>query len=619
MSTRKIITAVVLVSLVLGTAAFCVAEDEPTIDVDVVFSATKTEQSPDELTTTMSVFDEQDIEESEANNLYDILEDAPSIDIVRSGSPGGQLSIFGRGGESNHTLFLVDGVKANLPTVGQADIADFSLDQVGRVEAVSGPMGTLYGSEAMTGVIQVFTAPGWQIDNSVEAGYGTDGQGRLSFSYGKGDGDTGFGFSGSFDQHDGFYRANDDYERRTFVGRWDTECAGGDLTWTGRYFDTEKGMPAQPHLAFDPNDRLDKDGIISGLTWNRYGADTHQRFQLSYFNTSTHDNNPANPGAVGSSDQTTDIDASVKGAEFQQDWYRGTQTYTLGAEYREREADFHYVAPGWGMDDRYDESNDNKAAFAQMQADWGGWDVVTGVRWEDNEQFGSDTNYRAGVSRFSETANLRWWANYGTAFRAPTLTELYYPNTGNTDLKPEENTGWEIGLGTAPDQPTQVALTYFENDFDNLIDFDATAWRTVNAGKATTRGYELTIDGPVGTSLSHELSVRRLSYWTGSGDPLLRRPKWMLAEKLRYSSGRTSAVVNLRYVGKRMDNDFQPPFQPDEWGGYLVVDVAASRQISDSGTELWLQADNVLDHDYEAVAGYPAPDFNLIAGVRTPL
>lgn len=624
---RQLLAHLAVLAFLLCMGAAVAEDDEQVVDVEVVYSSTKTDVPADELTESVSVIGQDEIEQSSAVNVVDLLKEIPGVEVVQTGSVGSTVSIFMRGGNSSHTLVLVDGIKINSPTTGAVDLCDMTLDGIRRIEIVRGPMGTLYGSEAMTGVIQIFTAAGPQVEDHVRLGAGSDGIALGSFAYGTGEGETGFSLSGSWRQADGFHFERDDYDGFTAAARYDARAAGGIITLTGRYSDYDKSLYGFPYLPEDPNRVQSSESLIAGLAWNRYGDDAHTRVQVSYFDSGLTDDDPEN--AAGAGNTYTDIDATVTGIELQHDWYKGRNTFTLGAEYLQREADYAYT-DAWS-NDAYDESNDNTSVFGQWQLRGDGIDFTAAARYDDNENFGSDTNFRLGIGGDRASDQLRWWANYATAFRAPSLNELYYPNWGDPDIEPESSKGYEIGLWQGLGEDASVQLVYFHNDFDDLIatiatDDPAYTWgsKAGNINNATTEGCEFIYTSQLSDLFSHELSITRMNTWTDSTTPLIRRPEMSGSYRLAYHDGRTAAAVRVGYTGERWDNDYNgPPWGTgrglDIWGRYWVVNLEASHALTDDGTELWLRVNNVLDDEYEAVAGYPAPDLHFYGGIKKPL
>lgn len=620
MSMRQVFPAMLILAMLLGLAAFAVAQDDATVDVEVVYSATKTPQAVDECTTSTTVITRDDIEKSNAQNVYELLKSVPGVTVMQQGSPGGAAAVFVRGGNSNHTLVLVDGIKINSPAQGAADLSDFSLDQIQRVEIVRGAMSNLYGSDAVSGVIQIFTAPGAQIDDNISLGAGNAGNRKASFAWGEGEGETGLSFAGSYYTTDGFHFDNDDYDGLTVSGRYDTRFAGGLLTWTARYFDCEKGNAGDPPaLNPDANYRISKDGILSGLSWNRDTESAHQRFQVSYFDTSIDSNNPGDYAGDLSYYFGT-IDTTTTGVEFQQDWYVGDDTYTLGAEWLQRKANMSstsddWMNPGTPSTSSFDKSNDNKAVYGEAQKRCGNLNVILGARYDDNENYGSDLNWSAGVSQVYNGGDSRWWANYGTAFKAPTLNDLYYPGFSNPALQPEESKSWEIGLSNKAGEAT-TQLVYFHNEFDNLIAFDPVLYVPSNIAQAQTSGFELSYTAPLAEKWNQELAITRLNTWTSSTTPLLRRPRYTASYTLGYSGEKTSAQIELLAVGSRYDVD---GYGYAKVSRYYTANVSATHQLNADGAELWLRIENAIDRDYEAINDYPSPGVNFVAGVRYPL
>lgn len=593
-------------SLLAGGALVADTDEEPAIEVEVTFSATRTEERATDVAASVYTIDRDEIERSQAETVVDLLRMLPGIHVIQQGGFGGATTVVNRGGNSTGTLVMIDGVRINNPMLGGADLANLTLDQVQRVEVVKGPFTTLYGADAMSGVVQIFTASGAQTDDNLRAGAGNYGSSRVDFSWGTGEGLQGLGISGSWLQTDGV-RENSDYDGYTVAGRYDHPVAGGVLTATARWFDYDLGVPG-PTTFPTPEDHQSTTTGLASLMWTREGLSSRDTIRLGYWQEEYEYDYMDFQGAT----QMSTAEPTFFEASYQRDWMTEDATWTLGGEWRTKEADYSDTSLG-----RYSADDDSKAVFGQVQLRPGPWRIVAGGRWQDYDLFDSETTWRAGVTRIFNDGEWGAWANYGTAYRVPTFNELFFPGSGNDDLVPETSDSWEVGLWNSLDGAT-IDVVYFNNEFDNLIEWREVqqfVWQPVNVARARTEGVEVSARRQHGEHWSDRLSVTRLKWWT-DGNPLLRRPDWTASYSVGYDADRTQAQLDILYVGDRLDAVTFPG--PDPVASYYLVNLGVTQDLG-SDLELWVRANNLLDEDYEATANYPSPGLSILAGLSTDL
>lgn len=585
----------------------CWAVDDPAIEVGVTFSATRTTERATDVSASVSTIDQEQIERLPVGNVTDLLQTLPGLHITSNGGFGGAESIILRGASNTQTLVLIDGVPVNNPMLGGSDLSNLTIDGIGRIEVVKGPYTTLWGADAMAGVVQIFTAPGARTDDMIQVGAGNYGTARADFSWGTGAGETGLGLSGSWLQTDGV-RENSDYDGFTVVGRWDERVAGGLLTLTSRVYDYDLGVPGS--TAFPtPNDSQNSRAWISSLAWSRESLRNRDTLRLGYWNQDIEFNYTDFFGAP----QHSIGEPSFMGAGWQHDFIGDESEVSLGIDWQRFEGDFNDSSLG-----RYSAENDQKSVFGQVQWRPGDWRFVGSARWQDEDLFDSETTWRVGATRLF--AGGRWgaWANYATGYRVPTFNELYYPGSGNPDLSPETSKSWEVGAFNELESGDVINLVYFHNDFEDLIEWREISqfvWQPVNIADATTQGVEISVRRDHGERWFERCGLSKLD-WSTDGDPLLRRPDWTANYSLGFEGGRTRAQLDFVYVGDRLDAVTFPG--PNEVGSYYLLNLGATHQVTDD-IDVWVRANNLLDRDYEAAANYPAPGLNFTAGISTAL
>lgn len=600
-----------ILGMALGLAMTVVpaAADEPSVDVTVVYGATRSDAKATDVAATVHSIDVEEIERLPVRNVADLLRTVPGIHVVQQDSRGGATSIFMRGANSNQTLVVVDGVRINNPMNGGVDLGNLTLDQVQRIEVVKGPFTTLYGSDAVGGVIYIFTKPGSQVEDEVSVGGGSFGTITARAAVGGGVGDRGWGLSGSWIDTDGSRDVNSQYRGFTAAGRFDTPLAGGVLTLSGRFQDYDRGVPGSTFFP-TPTDHQDYRMMLGSLSWKREGLSSRDTVRLGTWQedyTLDYTDWLLTP-------QVAQADPTYYEANWQHDFVFNSGEVNVGVDWRRFKGDYNDT--GMGV---YSESNDSKAAYAQVQLRPGrDWRVLGGARVQDDDLFDSDPTWRAGVTRLLNDGHSGVWAGWGTAFKAPTFNDLFFPGSGNTALRPETSRGWEIGAWSEVNSTAKAELVFFHHRFEDLIqwapDPGSGFWFPFNIGAARTQGFELSFSQQLDEQVNHGASLTLLN-WTTNGTPLLRRPDLQFSYNLGYTGDRGSAQLEASYVGKRLDVF---GFSTEPASAYLVFNLSGQYELG-SGTDAWLRVENLFDAEYEAAAGYPSPGFGIYGGITREL
>ena len=586
---------------------------------DVVVTATRNATPVTEVGSSVTVISRAEIANSQVRTLPDLLRESAGVSVVQSGGPGGQTSVFTRGLGSGQTLFMIDGVRINNPVFGTASLANLTPDQVERVEIVRGPQSTLYGADAMAGVINIITCKGTgPLSGAVtlEGGsYGTFNQ-LANVSIATNKFTAAAALSHSFT--DNPFR-NDDFDNLTFagtVGYQVLEKAALDATF--RFTTTDTGLNSYfPTSKFaDLTDRMHDHNYFGRVGLK---VDVTDVWQQTFFIAETHEE----LFEVGQypSDLRTDLTQigwqnDVKLADWNTltaglDWYLNHGAYnTSGAT-------------------PFDKSNDDVAGYVQDQATFFNRLTLTaGMRYDHNSQFDDAVTGRgAGVLRFDETGT-RLKASGGSAFKAPTLTQLYqnYPESwgygpylANPNLKPEESTGWDAGFEQDIGPRLTGSVRYFENNIHNQIasipanpaDPYGTNL-TQNIGRVRTGGVELGIEARPITNLTCFANYTWLMEAKGlTGNPLtprLRKPEHAanLGASYRFFD-RVTAHTSLTLVGSRYDVGFVRNGGYAKWNLGLTGDITKHLQA-------FVRLENLLDEKYAEVIGYPSLGRTVIGG-----
>ena len=580
----------------------------------VMVTAARVPEPEDQSFFSSTVLTRADIEARQVSSVQELLADLAGINVDSSGGLGQQSSVFIRGADSDHTLLLIDGVRVGSATLGIAPFEIIPLEQIDHIEVVRGPRSTLYGSDAVGGVIQIFTRqagePGATLGGSAMTGsYDTHeltgyaaARGRSAWGSLSGDVLTTAGLAaclpsavaGCFDP--AAPRLPDGHQNRSgslSAGAQLTEqlTASADLLYT-------HGWTAFDGAGFD--DRLDfQEKVCSAHLDQALGSGWHLKLMAGRDVDDERDFLDHTP--VGT------FDTVRNSASLQADGKLGAALRLIsGIDYEDVhvDSDTPFAVT----------SRTTRAGFSELHADLGGWSALAGARYEDNEQFGAHWTGNLGLGR-RLGEGVRFILTWGTAFRAPTFDELYFPGFGNPNLKPETSQSWETGLdGTgAAGGALRWSLHAYQTTIDEEISIDPLTFLPLNINRSRIRGVELQgdwhgADWVVGGQLTG-LEPLNVSPGAGYDDLLPRRAQQSASLTLRRllraaAAGGADGSVGLvaRWEGRRYD-DLANTLP---MGGYLTVDLLTQWRLARDWT-LEAKAANVFDRSYQTAAYYAQP------------
>lgn len=581
------------------------ADDLP----NMVVTPTDTPQSPEDVNASTTIITRQEIEQSGAQSLDELLVGVPGVSVANSGGYGKQSSLFMRGTSSNHTLVLIDGVRINTATQGAALIQYIPLDQIERIEVVRGPRSSLYGSDAMGGVIQIFTRKTnkpFSASSAVTVG----NQGTTHFQQflgGNVDG-TRWNLSlGTFktsgqDQYPGYEPDNDGYDNQSIN-------AGAEHSFAGRLTLGANLYRAQGNTQFDdpynPGNLPNTDFVQQVLS-------THANYLLS-------DSLLWKTQLSRSEDRDREYakGAATSNTIGRRDTLRSTLDYVLSENETltggiERSQDHVKSSVDYAQTGRF-----NNAVFVQSLGNLGGFSHQLALRYDDNQQFGSAVTGNA-VFGYKVSKAFSPYISYGTAFVTPTFVDLYYPNYGNPNLKAEKGHTLELG---AKGQFTDWHYTadIYESRIRDMIAYTA-SYQLDNINKSRIRGAEVS----VGTTLAGWALNLAAGYTDAIDDStdqkLIRRPKWNGNASLYKDFGRLGFRTEVQAQGYSWDNYYDPSnvFSSGQrviLGGFALTNVALTWQAR-KDLQLEGRVDNLFNRDAVTVAGYSGRSRLVLGTVR---
>ena len=587
----------------------------------IVVTASRTAQSVDDALAPVTVITRDQIEQSQAQDVPELLERTPGIQVTRTGGPGAIASIFIRGASSSQTLVLVDGVRVNSSAAGGPSLQYLNPDMIERIEVVRGPHSSLYGADAVGGVIQIFTRKGsGKPALSMTVGGGSRGTGDYALQYGGQSGNTRFHFGAKLYETKGFdvtpekngaLGDKDAYRNKSLAASLshrfdnDTEIGFNAMNSEGKIeFDNTFSPDDKPYTDFTDSSASAYISLPLSDIWQtrletgwmrNYGyqrkkdasgndvADNHFR---TWRNTVTWQNDIA--------------------------WHEG-QLLTAGLDYYNDRADSS--SPYVDANGKPEDSRDNKAIFIQNQSQFDGHDLQLGLRHDDNEAYGENTtgNIAWGVDLPSQ---MRLITSYGTAFRAPTFNDLYYPDTwgskGNPNVKPEESENISLEL-RGKHNPVNWSVSVFQNNIDDMIQWTEVAageYTPSNVNKARIRGIEAQLDTV--------LAAWKINTTLTLLDPEDRQTDKQLVKRAKQmftvNADRQYGVFSIGGSFRAQSKTYNDAANEEELPGFGTVDIRAGYRFS-SSLKGQIKMVNLLDKDYQTTKGYNSEPFGVFASV----
>jgi vitamin B12 transporter len=633
---------------IIALAAALASETSETSDI-VLVTGTRVPVEAERLPIRIDTLTRETIEVEGLTDLVSALSRYPGISAVQSGSLGATTSIFTRGTNAKHTLVLFDGVRVNDASTpaGQFDPGQDALGDLDRVEIARGPLSSLYGSDAIGGVINLIPRRGGNTGFSpyLDLSAGSFNTIRILAGAAGTSGALEYGLSAERQQSDGF---NATPARMALAGN---ERDGGEistLTATASYalgnrftlsglvrhressseFDTFSGGPGFSQRADDPDlevSRNDQTFWRTGLGWQSADARLSSALRIGEVR---NDRQSSDAGAV------TDSYASRRRfVEWLNTWqpegFDGLEPVIAFGLQAERDS----IATDTAFANPLSRAENNVGAYLNVQARAASmFDLSGSLRVDDFDGFGTQTTWALGVVWNVPASPVQLFARYATAFKAPTLSERFASSaftTPNPDLEPETAESWEAGARASFEldggRLANLSLSYFdtrvENLIENVFDFTTFTGTNQNVGQADISGIELAGRLDITRTLQVDADYAYVEADNGvTGTPLLRRPRhawsaglvWRPVEALSLAARyqRTGARRDVTYDDGGFFVSGNAPVP-----GYELVNVSGQWRFN-AQTSAFITVTNAFDAVYEQPAAFAAAPRSVMAGLR---
>ena len=632
---------------VLLLPAFSFGESLPTSsDVQildpVVVTATKTPVPLRQVTSAVEVVTEEDLKRRQVKTLLEAFRLTQGTAVLQNGGPGGVANVRMRGGTSSQTLVLIDGAIVNSATLGSFNFAHLTTDNIEKIEIVRGAQSTLWGADAMGGVINITTKRGQgspkagaffeygSFNTLREGGHLSGSKGPVDFSFGLSRWDT-TGISQINDRRGATER--DAYRNWQASSRLGMALPrNGRLDFNFRWWKASLNIDS----SFGPSDvigaRNDSERFIfsgqyrqSWTDWWTHGLTLSRSQDAGLYDPGTLQRNLSTGMTrvpFGGPNETRVVANRI---ESQHD-FRLNQYVTLTAGYQLRE---QLGENDTGLSEKIVSSH---AGFGQMQLNlFNRFLATAGVRYDAYNVFGEATTYRVTGGYLVRETNTKIRSSYATGFRAPTISELFWPGFGNPDLEPETNQSFDVGVDqTLFADRVKISGGYFWNRYRDLIQTIQSAevcgtgsfganYCPVNVASAKSQGWEATMnvvmvqDHPWVKRLELKGQyTRTLTRDLGAGSRLIRWPVDQASLSLYYRPvDSLNVILDFRFAGSQFNNRENT----QRVNSFNVINLAVNYEISDH-FQAYVRVDNLFDEEYEEVLYFGTPGSSMFGGIR---
>ncbi len=602
---NKTLTQIAVASALLSSASSAVANANANANADdasfeqIVVTANRSQQDQFLSLSATQVIDEAQIKAIQPQNITELLSTIAGVTVANLGGAGQSASVFMRGTNGNHTLVLVDGVRVGSATLGTTSFSSMSVNLIERIEVVKGPRGALWGSDAIGGVIQIFTKNLQSGEGIVTAGIGSNGYWKTEAAIGLGDEFNSLTIAAALEESNGFNSTDydgqedkDGYDRQSFSINGQSKLTDEySLNLVSRY--EQGGSKYDSKWGGSDENEHENYSVKVGGAYNSENILVETSFAKSQDQGGTFAGN-ADPKVVN--EITTERDQFGLLAQYELsdntsfitgfDWYKERVSNT-GSDY---------------------EINKRKASAVFVQALHQVESVLLEVAVRKDDIQGLDKEVTYNLSAGYQLSD-DWLVSLskGTGFKAPTFNDLYWPGSGNPGLDPEKVESTEILVRNQFDDGS-LEISLYDTKIENLIAWaedDEGNWAPANIDNATAKGVDLTVSLQTG-DFSHLLAAAYVETEDkSSGKELLRRPKVTATYTLGYQVDALTANLVLDYRGESKDNKYSQI----TLGSVLLTNLTLSYQFSDK-IAVTGKVNNLFDRDYTVAEHYLTDGIN---------
>lgn len=567
----------------------------------------------------------KEIEATKYIDISNVLRGVQGMETTRTGNFGGLTDVFIRGAASSHTLVLIDGVKVNSPTTGGFDFSNIDISNIERIEILRGPQSTLYGSEAIGGVINIITKRGKgkpSFNILQEAG----SQGTLRSVLGFNgeitsdakNSDSTMDYSFIYSQTNvssGFYasrfRGNRERDRvrkesfslSTGLNFSSTKRLNLTINHNTSFLELDKWdfSGGTMQVVDDPNYTEEMQNTLFSLSYKQDGKPHSSQTTLAFIDTTLEGSDPDdffNNYKIDTQNLRFEHFSNFKITEY--------YTFSSGFEYRKEKGK---------NQNNFNKFITNRAFFIQndLKLFQEKLNFVSGLRNDEHSKFGSKNTYRLALSYYIPEYTTLFHTSYGTAFRAPSLNELFYPfGIGNEELAPEESWGYDVGVRRRLLRgKLELDLTYFFNSIKELIEFVPPTFKAENVDRAKIKGFEFKINYLPFSWLNGSFGFTQMQTKDLEKDrPLARRPKFKYTNQLIIKPIDTLNIISTTsIIQKRIDTD------GSDLDNYLREDLTINYQLKQD-KEVYVRFENLFNRRYEEIRFYDTPGFSFYTGIN---
>ncbi len=569
----------------------------------LTITATRTEQAT-RLVSSVQI-NRDEIEKFQAKSVEDVLRGIAGINIVNNGGLGKSTSIFLRGTESDHVLVLIDGIRVGSATLGSTAFQHLPINEIESIEVIRGPRSSLYGSEALGGIIHIRTRKGADaiIKPTFSVGIGSNDRYQASVGASGRYENSWYNLNLSHEQTNGFNSCSNALSFGCFTNEPDDDGYRNEAGSIRIGHNFSDWLSLEGHALYSDGDTQFDGSFVNQTDFVQQVFGGQAKIKATdFWNISLRggESSDRSKNALNGIQQTS-FNSKRQSISAQNDFtFLDNQIFTLGYDYLHDEVD---------SSTDYDESSRyNHAYFSQFQGNYQQHQLILGFRQDFNQQFGRFSTWNAAWG-YEFSNSILFSASYGTAYKAPTFNELYFPGFGNSALDPERSRSYEIGL-SGPHPWGNWAVNGYLTYIKNLIAFDADIFAPSNIDQARIFGLELTGDAHI-----YDFDVRaNLSLLNpenqGGGDNdgniLARRAETIFRLDIDRSWDDFSFGSTINAEGRRFDNSSNSR----RIGGFVTLDLRAEYEFFEQ-IRLQARVNNVLNKNYKTASGYNQDDLNL--------